>query len=106
MLIRDYASTVARRYRSLGLDFSSHLRHKRPHECGRGTQECVRHALIRRPAFEAVAQTLVFVASALSRKLANRLHLCGRSVAPAGTGSRPEPCTGPPSAIQSDSAAG
>ena len=37
--------------------FSSHLRHKRPHECGRGTQECVRHALIRQPAFEAVAQT-------------------------------------------------
>ena len=35
------------------LDFSSHLRHKRPHECGRGTQECVRHALIRQPAFEA-----------------------------------------------------
>src|SRR5258708_8535433 len=39
------------------LDFSSHLRHKRPHECGRGTQECVRHVLIRQPAFEAVAQT-------------------------------------------------
>src|SRR5437773_10502964 len=37
------------------LDFSSHLRHKRPHECGRGTQECVRHALIRQPSFEAVA---------------------------------------------------
>src|SRR6266568_2487277 len=40
-------------------------------KCGRGTQECVRHALIRQPAFEAVAQTLVFAASALSRKLAN-----------------------------------
>src|SRR5258708_38556071 len=47
------------------LDFSSYLRHKRPHECGRGTQECVRHALIRQPAFEAVAQTLMFAASAL-----------------------------------------
>jgi len=41
------------------------LRHKRPHECGRGTQECVRHALIRQPEFEAVAQTLAFAASAL-----------------------------------------
>ena len=48
------------------LDFSSHLRHKRPHECGRGTQECVRHALIRQAAFEAVAQTLAFAASALT----------------------------------------
>ena len=55
----------ARRGDAAILDFSSHLRHKRPHECGRGTQECVRHALIRQPAFEAVAQTLMFAASAL-----------------------------------------
>src|SRR5258708_26490409 len=35
----------------VSLDFSSHLRHKRPNEWGRGTQECVRHALIRQPAW-------------------------------------------------------
>src|SRR6266496_3920638 len=35
-----------------------------------------------------------------------RLRLGGASVAPAGTGSRSEPCASPPSTIRSDSAAG